>query len=333
MTECQKCSRKAQLFLCPICIRELRDMLTALAGVTLAYGERAAGWLEHLYEAATGQAKFGQMLRYARTDESPLKFNEKASDLLAYAESVLTEWVRDLCEQRGITWAPVRSVELAFIGPLLPEWRRLPADYRATPVDAAEWLSAHVSAIASDEGAGVAYREIKELVDDIEHLIDRPRPRRFCGPCPAQLDQEHRKDCGKAHPHACGVALMADREATEVKCPACKTTHDVHEVTAQALTDIGDWSFTQHELLHVVLPAFSQPVPARTFRSWCHGRKLIPVKYRRPDGTDSLTWTGPADKPMYQLSDVRQLRDEKPQSAPTGAAASRRKSPKTCHAN
>lgn len=317
---CQKCERKCDLFLCTQCVAELQGMLTALAGELLPSGDRAPGWLTHLQEAALGQTRFGELVRRSR-GEVPMRLNLKAAELYDYARSILSEWVRDLCETRGVTWRPLKAAEAGFIGPLLPDQRRLPADHRATPIETAEWLSANVSALASDQGAGVAYREISELVQDIQRLVDRPRSYRFVGPCPAELDGDHDKNCTKVHPHPCGVAMMAKREASETCCPACKTPHVIADVMAQLVDDLGEWHFTQFELLHTVLPALAQPVAARTFRSWVHKRRLIPVGYRRSDGVFSLTWTSPEDKPAYRLADVRRLRDEKPQTKVTGAAA------------
>lgn len=61
---CKHCGRQAQLFLCELCIKELREMLTWLArGRKRPDGDYEAGWLEHLAEAALGQTKLGESAR------------------------------------------------------------------------------------------------------------------------------------------------------------------------------------------------------------------------------------------------------------------------------
>lgn len=270
-SQCQVCEARSQLWLCSRCQADLRKMLVSLAGDN--------GLLANLEETALGQARIGEQARWHRDTESPMALNIKASELLTYARSVLVEWTRDLCETRG--------VEIPML---------------STTADIAGWLAENVSAIAGDEGAAVAFKEFDGLVRDIIKMIDLPVPQQFCGTCPTLLD---------AHGQRCGTALLAKREATEVICSVCKQTHDVRDVIAQAVEDLGEWSFTAYELQIVVLPALREPVPAATFRSWIHRRQLIPARFRRLDGTSGMVRESPADKPEYRLKDVRGLRDQK----------------------
>lgn len=100
----------------------------------------------------------------------------------------------------------------------------------------------------------------------------------------------------------------------------CSATHDIDDVMARLVNDLGEWSFTAYELQSVVLPALNEQIPSGTFRGWCHQRKLLPARDRRPDGTSGLTWESPDDRPEYRLADVRRLRAEKPQKSVTGRA-------------
>lgn len=287
--KCVQCQGAAQLYLCGRCTARLKEMLTALAhGELRANGECVPGWLEHLAEAAVGQTRMGEMARWFRAAHAPLRFDSRASDQLTYVHSVLVEWVRDLCETRGVQT------------PMLH-----------TTSEVALWLAANASAIAADQGAAVCYREISELTKDIERLIDRPIPRRFCGPCPSELDRSHDANCDKVHPHACGVALTAQREASEVTCPMCKQTHDIAELWAQLLSQLDDWTFPYGELV-TVLSWLDERVPPRTLREWLSKGKLTPVDHRM-------------GKAVYRLGDVRRLRAEKPQGNRTGAAAHKAK--------
>lgn len=288
--KCTICEAESQLFLCNRCTLKLRDMLTALArGERRQTGGYTPGWIEHLAEAALGQTRMGEMARWFRPAHAPLRFDSRASDQLGYVHSVLVEWVRDLCETRGVQT------------PLLH-----------TTSEVALWLAANVSAIAADQGAAVCYREISELTKDIERLIDRPIPQRFCGTCPSQLDGNHDTDCGKAHPHRCATILMAKREATEVICPVCRNAYDINELLTALRAALDDWRFPFKEL-PLVLSWLDERVPERTLRDWLAKGRLVPADYQ-------------GGKAVYRLADVRRLRTEKYQSKPTGAQAHKTKS-------
>lgn len=342
MIACRQCERQAQLFLCKTCMSELRDMLNGLArGQQLTNGRHSAGWLENLRDAAFGQTKLGSSERRTPRYRQPLdgekplasqiellpgerwetvegparlgeqwpvqipleieidlqgarqarerialqhalgaaRINLRASELLDYAQSILVEWIRDICETRGVT---VPSVD----------------------VDAmAMWLGRNVSAIASDEGAAVCFREIRQLVTDIERVINRPVPAQFLGPCPTMTNPRKR----------CGYRLSARREAKDVTCPQCGANHVITELVATLYVETNDYLFTLSELYSTVLPAVRQYIPLRTLQHWCARGKLQPRDY------------GPTGEPKYLLADVRKLRDEKPQIAATGSAAKKRR--------
>lgn len=349
MTTCGHCSRPSQLFLCNACQTDLRDMLIGLArGQQLPNGQYAAGWLESLADAALGKTRFGSSERRtpryrrpldgesslasqiellpgehwetiegpARDGESwPLKvpldvdidlptarrqrmnlalqhalgaarINLRASELLDYTRSVLVEWIRDICETRGVEVPAIAEV-----------------------AEMALWLAKNVSAIASDEAADVCLREIREIVRDIEQVIDRPASRRYCGPCPAVV-----KD-GDGRDRVCGTALKAHGDDVSVECMArnCRATHNVEELFVRQINTTDGYLFTMDELAGLVLPAVGEYVPRRTLQHWVAKRRLHPRDHTL-DG-----------EPKYLLADVRKLRDEKPQTAPTGAAAEKRK--------
>ena len=206
------------------------------------------------------------------------RINLRASELLDYSRCVLTEWVRDICETRGV---PVPTLvvnnELAL------------------------WLARNVSAIASDEGAAVCLREIKQIVEDIERVINRPVPPRFIGPCPTET----------GHRQRCGFALEARRDAESIICPDCKTAYNVADLSAQLRDELDDYSFTLAELDRQILPAVCEYVPSRTLRHWAATGKLQPTG-----------WTDDGE-PKYLLADVRELKAARPQKLPTGATAHR----------
>jgi hypothetical protein len=153
-----------------------------------------------------------------------------------------------------------------------------------TTAGLAEWLANNVPAIANNEQAGQCYADIKQIVDDIERMINRPIPPRFVGPCPTLLDDGY----------TCDTSLMADRKATEVTCPQCKTTHNVEEVGQQLWERVGEWLLSTSEI-HMVMEHLGEPVPAGTIRRWQSEGKLKPRGWRE-------------EKARYWPNDVRELR-------------------------
>lgn len=98
MTECQRCSGRSQLFLCPGCVEELGEMLYGLVGresLNSLTGEtcRSAGWISLLEDAAHGQTRLGVSVRRSTELSGPLPFNERASELLDQATETLQHWV------------------------------------------------------------------------------------------------------------------------------------------------------------------------------------------------------------------------------------------------
>lgn len=128
MTECTRCKAKSDQFGCPRCTSRLRTMLAELPA-----------WLSELEYTAAGQGKTGDPVRRAPRYRRPLdgdahpiallpkdgeenlakarhdreeavlrdalargRVNARASDLLDKAQAILFEWVRDLCETRGV---------------------------------------------------------------------------------------------------------------------------------------------------------------------------------------------------------------------------------------
>ena len=168
---------------------------------------------------------------------------------------------------------------------------------------AAAWLAHNTTAIARREDAADCYRDITNAIHDIEHLINRPIPDQFCGVCTIRYE-------GKS----CQLALYAPRDATQVTCPRCKTTHNIAKLFEDALKDSDDMSFTLKELHEAILPAIREYIPLRTLQHWAATARIIPTGYDA------------AGDPRYLLADVRRLADTKPHTHTTGAAAHKRAS-------
>jgi len=269
MTQCVNCDRKAQLFLCPTCITELRGLFVGLPR-----------FLRHLHETAYGQATLADDGRHTRSRGYHLdgdaevetygrsalavflsagRCNPKALTLLDDVRTMLGTWARHLCETRGTTF-PVGSDSLLC-----------------------GWLARHVSAIGADEAAKECYRDVSDAVVRIERAINPPVPPRLCGPCPSRDE----------YGIVCGTRLMAPPRDTTVRCPQCGAVHDVGELIGKLLADVEDKNFTVQEL-SVALGALRQPVPVKTLYRWTYEAKLVPRGWR-------------GDKPVYRLADARRL--------------------------
>ena len=165
------------------------------------------------------------------------------------------------------------------------------------PATLAKYLSKHTQKIAKLETAAECYNDITQAITTIERLINRPIPdRQLCGKCPQ-----------------CDLALYAPRAATEIQCPQCKTTHNIEKLFDQALNISDNMSFTISQLHRTILPAVREYVEPRTLRRWFVRGRLVPTGYDAEG------------EPRFLLADVRRLRDAKPQTKPTGAAAKKYK--------
>jgi hypothetical protein len=290
MTDCRHCTRPAQLFLCNRCITELRDMLNGLPR-----------FIGYLTDAARGQTRLGEPGRRTPRYRTPLdgassllshlepfpnedttnlniarqersqaalrhalgaaRINLRASDLLDYVESVLVEWARDISQT---THTQIHAANTAGL---------------------AAWLARHTTDIATDPAAAVCYREIKQIVFDIEHVINRPQPLTYCGPCPTTYQDGT----------TCDVGLFVKRDTPQVKCWKCKTTHYVDELIDRALQATEGLLYTAAEVRET-MAEIGRPIPPRTWHRWR-------VEERLP----TRGWRGA--EPMYWISDVKDLLD------------------------
>lgn len=118
--------------------------------------DQIAGWVtEELDNAITGQTVFrDKTLGTPGSNETPLAFNERASDFAHELLGTLRAWTNHVATQRGLPW---------------------PGDGR-TP-HYARWLSTHVYDLARTDQADDAYTEIIGAYEAVFNVIDRPKVR------------------------------------------------------------------------------------------------------------------------------------------------------------
>jgi hypothetical protein len=293
---CQECQAKSITFLCGKCITDLTDRLTDLPWWIARLEEQQVG---HVRMGDSGGRPSARREPFQGEDEVPRHdpallrrflaaggVNARASELAHNIHNSLGTWIKHLCEQRGlVTPTLVRSGQRA------------------------RWLMANVNAIAADEAAGECLADVTRHKAAIENVINRPPTPRFVGPCTHYV--EHERHCGKL--------LFAKRDAIEVMCPVCRTTHNVERITQNLIVRIDVLRFTSQEIL-MIMDAIGTPIPERTWRRWRLGDKqkdkkpLVKIRgYKRPDNDDGtrgsigLTRHNVDDEPAYRLQEVRKV--------------------------
>lgn len=320
MSDCKRCERKCQLFICNVCIDGLRTQLRELPW-----------WLDRLAETALGQVKLSDGGRRTSRrnvlhgDDSlashiePLRackcegncecdlgkarrrrqhdalahalaagrINSRASREFDKVRNTLGTWVRDICETRG--------VEVPILN---------------TPSSMALWLTKHVHAVAAQEDADQFCDEVIDTQRSIERIINRPPPHRSLGPCvtdPAPDEVLEKRRQQGDYQTRCNLELSAGQKAKSVTCPQCKVTHeDIESVVRKNLDDMGGMNFTIRQLIDVVLPKLDEPVPQRTLERW------INCGWLEVRGVDERGAN------MVRLNDVRYLRDSRPRNRRAG---------------
>lgn len=314
---CTVCDARTQTFLCRTHETELAELLDNLAiGLPIDRGRRSRPWLDCLRDAALGDTRLGESARRSTDYTTPVPFHHNASTRLDAIHATLVRWVQETCETQGIQYTGARTHPADFIGPLPDNAVRGHAT--STTKDAVIWLRHQIGHITLTEDAGFFYREIRDIHDAIERIINRPKPNRFLGPCPAQINDpgQCRTKEPHHHPHACATEITAELEAGTAQCPACGAEHDVEYLQELLRNDLAYLPMSSVELLGSrtsetpgVLEQLEIPVPRSTFHYWRKERILRPRAWRCRDGSVWAERQTEDDEPLYWLADVRELRD------------------------
>lgn len=302
MIQCLSCTADSELYLCTLCIVELRANLTALfegpyvlavGGKTATGGNwhierRTPGLLANLTDVVVRQTRISTGSGHRkRGDEMPGLYEPdtekgrrtkqgEADTLLHAARNSLTTIAREMCETRGV---------------LVPK-----VDTEAV----ARWLAANVHSLACDDAAGQWKAEIDGLVRKAWKVMDRSEPPQFCGPCTHYV--EHNQHCGRL--------LYAKRDAIEITCRTCKTTHNIEYLTRNLSNRIRHMRFTSSEIL-MIMDCLRTPLRQRSWERWCSEGRVKVRGWKRPDNPDGTRGAiGPhrrsdADKKVYRLSEVQ----------------------------
>jgi hypothetical protein len=136
--------------------------------------------------------------------------------------------------------------------------------------DLALWLARHVTAIASDPGFAVCYREIRQITADIERIVDLPPASRCYGACPTVLTDNNGE-------RVCNTEIVVAPGAKTVQCHGCQATRTVEELIALRLGDPYAL-YTASEILQIMASEYVlEPIPDSTWRRWRAKNFVVPA--------------------------------------------------------
>ncbi|MBF6289299.1 hypothetical protein [Nocardia cyriacigeorgica] len=180
----------------------------------------------------------------------------------------------------------------------------LPASGPGVIAQAAVWLAGLRHALRAHEAAVELLYDVRDAVDALERLVDRPVERRYLGACPAVLGDGT----------VCGYELRAEidedtgRPQTWVRCAraSCRTQYEVATIEATARDRAEQQLYTLADLVRLTA-AIGAPVPKPTLYRWAKERRIEPRGWQHTDDrgvriTDYQI--APGDPQVYRLGDV-----------------------------
>ncbi|ORL00989.1 hypothetical protein A6F56_01170 [Prescottella equi] len=164
---------------------------------------------EELENAITCQVAFTDktLARVTSDGETPLAFNERASDCAHQLLGTLRAWTNHVATEKGLPW---------------------PGDGRAPHF--ARWLSRHIYDVAGTDQAGDAFTEILDAYDNALHTIDRPAQKT------RTIDDEQRTEARALELNAKACADMARTMGGDYR--GLTKRRVLHLIDAQAVTPL-----------------------------------------------------------------------------------------------
>ncbi|WP_433038604.1 hypothetical protein [Actinomycetospora sp. CA-053990] len=263
--ECFPCGAElsGDSYLCNDCAQRL---LGELSGV------RAL--VEDLDLSITRQTASGTESCGRRGNETPLAFEEKASEALKDLQAVLLRWCRAV-----VVAAQVRSLPAVYATRDPRDPSRLPAQL-TEGVLAARLLVEHYDTLRMLGNAGEAYVELMGATRDARRAIDRKVAKRLVGECGAEVDEV-----------LCNAVLYVRAGDDDVVCPTCGTVWGVHERRAWLKTE-ADWAVGTTAQIAGLMSAGGVETSGQNVRRWARQGWLAAV------GADDRA------RPLYRLGDA-----------------------------
>jgi hypothetical protein len=275
---CANCTAPADLTICWTCAKTLRRHLV---GDSDDLG--LVWYITRLRESAYGESRIGRVKqRVGGQGETPAPpFNWNAAKVLRKIERNLADWLG------ASTVAP------SFIGPLQPGIWRAGASISIRAI--IDELARNIATLMARPDAGDIMHTLDRLRADAEKAIDLPPDLQYVGPCPTVHTDGAKAD------QQCSVGLYVEREDDIIRCPRCKTIHDVTDLRQAALDRVDDEPKSASEMLRL-LKWLERPIPAKSTFYKLVGR-IPPRMYLHRDGKlNHLDAAGAT--PLYAYSEV-----------------------------
>lgn len=312
--ECEICARPSadQVPFCYRCADTFRAELMAVPGL-----------VADLHITGDRLDKLGRGTEGGKSAEVPLPirlgrdgFPNNYGRPLANLHDTIAEWFDVVSLKTGrparrgdlVTNPPAGLVRLVLNNRAGRTYRYDPTELMTHPVSAAElmavWIAHQPRAIRAVPNPVVMYDDVTATIDHIRRLVDRLPERTLRGPCPYLVDQDGERV-------RCGARLYAERGETWVRCPKCRTLHDVRTLESDALSKAENELFELHQI-RIIMAELGEPIPKSTLYAWANDptrQRLEPAGWKRPA---YVTIGGPIDHgevPLYRLGDVRRVRE------------------------
>jgi len=220
------------------------------------------------------------------TAATPLPFDLRASE---------AGWVARMTILANVDWvAGIR-------GHTVPQSWLAIATYLT---DAVDWIARH------PDGPQVV-DEILAATRQARAAIDRPADRVYVGRCGALIETpEHLAATD------CAEELYARADRTDVTCPRCGTTWDVHQRQAAMLEQLRDHVLPAVDIARAVA-GLGRDITPELIRQWKRRRLLAPAHDEQ--GRPRATTDG---RPLYRVGDVLDLVAQRAVSAAGGSVPS-----------
>ncbi len=238
----QTCGAPTQSFLCDSHRDELVSWLWDIGGVKLDdRGEYLPSLLDELDTTISGDDKIGgaHIGIVVRSAETPLPFNERASETKAYLCNAVVGWTRLFAEDNQHLMFDVTTVE-----------------------QAARWMASFPNLLAGQTAAAEMHDEIRRWVTSARRAIDRPAQRVFLGECGGEFQGVR-----------CDAPLFALDGNYEARCRVCSTEFRIVDRRRSMLNLLEDRLAHSGDLAALVR-ANGQPMASSTIRTYAQVGKI-----------------------------------------------------------
>lgn len=206
--------------------------------------------LDELDNVITRQVAFSDRSaeRSGTDSETPLAFNDHASEISWALRDTVRSWTLHVCTARNLTW---------------------PGDGRAAHF--ASWLDKHLIDLALTSEAPQAFDEISHIWKEVCIVVDRPGSKEFVGRCQSDAPEVR----------CTGIYVRPDTQRYD--CRACGVVSEVPRMRSKLLDALGQRTYTASELASALSIRAEDVVPFERIRNWVRRGQLTPAE---PTGHD-----------------------------------------------